>query len=57
MGSELWNWLSGMTMIVVVGVVLSNGRAVADIFTGLGNLYGNVAAAAVGGHYTNRALP
>lgn len=44
----LWNWLGGITTIVLAGVVLSNGGNVANILNGLGNLYGAAAGAAKG---------
>lgn len=48
-GQSLFNWLGGITMIVLAGVVLSNGKNVASILTGLGNLYGSAAGAARSG--------
>lgn len=45
----LWNWLGGITMIVLAGVVLSNGKNVANILTGLGGLYTAAAGAAKSG--------
>lgn len=48
-GNSVFNWLGGVTMIVLVGVVLSNGKNVATILTGLGNLYGAAAGAARSG--------
>ena len=38
-GSSVFNWLGGITTIVLVGIVVSNGGGVGQILTGLGNLY------------------
>lgn len=46
---SVWNWLGGITTIVIVGVVLSNGANVANILKGLGSLYGSAAGAAHSG--------
>jgi hypothetical protein len=46
---SVWNWLGGITTIVLVGVVLSNGANVANILKGLGSLYGAAAGAAKSG--------
>ena len=51
-GNSVFNWLSGITMIVVIGVVVSNDRNVATIFGGLGNLYSAAAGAARSGSPT-----
>lgn len=48
-GSSVFNWLGGITTIVIVGVVLSNGKNVATILGGLGNLYSAAAGAAKAG--------
>lgn len=44
--NSVFNWLGGITMIVLVGVVVSNGKNVASILTGLGNLYTAAAGSA-----------
>jgi hypothetical protein len=46
---SLWNWLGGITTIVLAGVVLSNGKNVANILNGIGGLYGAAAGAARSG--------
>lgn len=46
---SLWNWLGGITTIVLAGVVLSNGANVANILKGLGSLYSSAATAAKSG--------
>jgi hypothetical protein len=46
---SVWNWLGGITTIVLVGVVLSNGKNVAQILNSLGGLYGAAAGAARSG--------
>ena len=43
---SVWNWLGGITTIVLVGVVLSNGKNVASVLTGIGGLYSAAAGAA-----------
>lgn len=46
---SVFNWLGGITMVVLVGVVVSNGKNVASILTGLGQLYTAAAGAAHAG--------
>lgn len=46
---SVWNWLGGITTIVLVGVVLSNGKNVSTILNGLGGLYKAAASAASAG--------
>lgn len=45
-GSSVFNWLGGITTIVLVGVVVSNGKGVAQILNGLAGLYKAAASAA-----------
>lgn len=40
--------LGGIATIVIVGIVVSNGRNVASIINATGNLYSSAALAAVG---------
>ena len=44
-GSSVFNFLGGITTIVLVGVVLSNYQGVAAILQGLGGLYSAAAGA------------
>ena len=43
---QLWNWLGGITTIVLVGIVLSNYKGVSSILGSLAILYGAAASAA-----------
>jgi len=45
-GSSLFNWLGGITTIVIIGIVVSNGKGVAQILNGLGGLYKAAASSA-----------
>jgi len=49
-GSSVFNWLAGITTIVLVGIVVSNGSGVAQILNGLGDLYKAAASAAHPSH-------
>jgi len=50
---SFWNWLGGLSLVVIVGVVVTNGKNVGSILNGLAYLYGSVAAAATGGKPPN----
>jgi hypothetical protein len=45
-GNSVFNWLGGITMIVLVGVVVSNGKNVANILNGIAKLYSTAAGSA-----------
>ena len=45
-GSAVFNWLGGITTIVLVGIVVSNGSGVGQILNGLAGLYKAAASAA-----------
>jgi hypothetical protein len=42
MDSGAFGWLAGITTLFIVAIVVSNTKGVANIITGLGNLYGSV---------------
>lgn len=45
-GGAAWNWLGGITTVVLVGVVLGNAANLANVLNGIAGLYSAAAGAA-----------